>query len=172
MKKSILLILITLVFLGACNSPKHLAKPMEFRQYVKGLFFQAKLKQGAKVLGEIIEVNDKAIILLPLDETSSRIITISRELINKAEIVIASTSDNPKGISTWAGLNNITVLGHGGFGIFTLPINLATTIAIDADATTTTYRVKYPNQISWDEIAKFARFPQGIPQNISPNAIK
>ena len=164
------LLLYVIILLYSCSSASYLTKPMDFKHQVKGLFLETTMHDSSIVLGEIIEVNSVDIKILPLNQANG-IHTIAKDKIQSAEVIIALTSDNSKKISSWAGSVNVLSIGHGYFGILTLPINLAITIPMANDAVKGTYRVKYPDNIAWDEMSKFARFPQGIPQNIAQNEI-
>ncbi|MCR9290604.1 MAG: hypothetical protein NXI23_24800 [Bacteroidetes bacterium] len=170
--KNIILFLLGILFLGACKSPDYLSKPMDFSHHVKGLILKAEIDGKSKILGEIIEVNSEAIMILPIDKNTNTIMTIPKDKIQNADIIIASTSDNPTGISTWAGLINLAPAGHGWFMILSVPINLVTTISIGSDAAKGTYRMKYPKNVSWNQMSKFARFPQGIPDHINLDQIE
>ena len=164
-------LLFALLISTACSSPKYLSSPANFKQHVKGLFLEYTLgKPKDKIIGEIIEVNPEEVIILPIEENAS-IRTIPKSEILEADIIVASTSDNPKSISTWAGLVNLLSVSHGRVGVFSLPINLLTTISIGNSAAKSAYRIKYPADVSWDQMNKFARFPQGIPASIDRNEI-
>lgn len=66
----------------------------------------------------------------------------------------------------------ITSIGHGFWGVITLPINISTAASMNSSSNSSAYRMKYPDNISWNEMSKFARFPQGIPENIDLNLIE
>jgi hypothetical protein len=170
MKKYSLLLCVILV-LSSCSSASYLTKPKDFKYQIKGLFIETTLKDESITIGEIIEVDSVDIKILPLYQKNG-IQTITKDEIQSAEVIIALTSDDSKKISTWAGLLNVLSIGHGYFGALTLPVNLAITIPMANDAAKGTYRVKYPDNITWYEMSKFARFPQGIPKNIAQNDIK
>ena len=169
MKKYSVLLCVFIV-LNSCSSASYLTKPKDFKYQIKGLFIETTLKDESITIGEIIEVDSVDIKILSFYQEIG-IQTITKDKIQSAEVIIALTSDNPEKISTWAGLLNVLSIGHGYFGLLTLPINLAITIPMANDAVKGTYRVKYPDNIAWDEMSKFARFPQGIPQNIAQNEI-
>lgn len=169
--KNYILFIIALFFMAACTAPQYLTKPAEFKYQVKGLTFDANLLGDLKLFGEIIQVSSDEITILHIGEHRSGIATVSKNQIKSANIIVSSTSDDLKKISTWAGLTNIAVLGHGIVGLITLPINLAITLPIANDAAKGAYLISYPENISWKEITKFARFPQGIPKNIDPKDI-
>ena len=160
-----------LFLLGACKSPKYLSTPSEFKNHVKGLYFECYTKNEYEVLGEIIEVTPSEIKILLLDSIGV-MKTFTKDEIEDADIIISLTSDQPKDISTLAALTNLATLGHGLFMILTVPINLITTTTIANSAAKSTYRVKYPKDIAWQEMSKFARFPQGIPECVDSTKIK
>ncbi len=164
------LLLVALIF-TSCKSPDYLSQPMEFGYRVKGLVIEVKTTDRNKVLGEIIEVGEGHILLLPVKDPASSIISLDRQDVKEADVIVATTSDKPGTIALWGGLQNILVLSHGAFAIITLPINLAISISLAQDAAKGTYRVKYPDNIEWEEMSKFARFPQGLPREISPELI-
>lgn len=190
MKKYIFWLGVAICF-GACSSPEYLSKPMNFKYHVKGLFIEIFTGKN-KLTGEIIAVNEKSMILLPLSNydqgdarsgnvksdvikpymPNSALVTVLKDSIQKAVIIVATTSDDPKKISTGASFINFASIGHGFWGIVTLPLNLVITISIANDAAKGAYKVKYPELITWSEMSKFARFPQGLPRNINPRDIK
>ena len=98
--------------------------------------------------------------------------TVYRNQIKKANIIISGTSDKPKEISSWAAAINLGSIGHGYFAFISLPINIAIGASIGNSAAHGTYRMNYPKNILWENIYKFARFPQGIPDNIDERDIK
>ncbi|MBV6440743.1 MAG: hypothetical protein DYG98_14995 [Haliscomenobacteraceae bacterium CHB4] len=159
------------LFSFACSAPEYLPRPQKLAYHVKGFYIEETKDGESNMLGEIIEVNTNEIKVLPVTKVGG-IRTIPKSSIPNADIVISLTSNNPEGIATWAGLINLAPLGHGYFFIFSVPVNLAATIPVANNATKSTYRVRYPQDISWDEMKKFARFPQGIPENVKPEELK
>lgn len=170
--KNFIFILFSILIFGACHSPKYLSKPMDFKYNVKGLILQVILDDDSKILGEIIEANSEAIKILPVTNGKATIMTISKKNIQSAEIIVSTTSDDPEGISLWASVINIAPVGHGFFMILSVPVNLISTISIGNDAAKGTYRMSYPKNVPWEQMSKFARFPQGIPSGIDVNLIK
>jgi hypothetical protein len=158
------------ILFGACSSPQYLSKPRNFKYHVKGLYIDILTFEKTKISGEIIEVDSNHMIINPL-EKASNLITVLKDSIKSAEIIVSITSNDPKMISRWAGLINVASLGHGYWGLLTLPHNLAITIPISINAAKSTYRVKYPEAVDWNQLPKFARFPQGIPESINPEWI-
>ena len=96
------------------------------------------------------------------------VISVSKDLVQSCIISVSLTVNDPKKINTWASLINLMSIGHGLFGVISLPINVLATNGI----TKSKYTLKYPDNMSWDKIQKFARFPQGIPKNIDLKEIQ
>lgn len=165
--KTITFFLCTLFLFSGCSSPKHLSSPKDLKYHVKGLYAQVNIYGTFKhIHGEIIAANANEITVLPFD-SKDNITTIAKDNIQTINVLISLTVNNPKKINTWASLVNLTSIGHGFYGIFTLPINMSVTAGI----TNSKYSMKYPDNISWDKLSKFARFPQGIPKQIDLNSI-
>lgn len=163
-----------LILLGtSCLSNKYLPKPSELKQHTKGLYIDLKLNGESSVLGEIIEVNPEEVNILPIKIINSTVYhgaltTIKKEQINRARIGVATISDNPKKIKNLATTASVISIGHGWFAIITLPSSLA----IGISTVNGSMSIRYPMDISWDQMNKFARFPQGIPKSINPINIK
>lgn len=172
MNNYFLLVLSFVVLFSACNSPKYMPKPKDFSHHVKGLHVIVKEHDGNKVSGEIIAVDAKFMKILPTKPIADRLFFISKKNIKKATILVSTISDDPIRISTKAGLVNLTTLGHGFFMVFTVPITMAMTMKMGNEVAKSSYRIKYPKDISWNEMSKFARFPQGIPRQIISNDIE
>ena len=168
MKNRFILLSITLVFL-TCKSPSYLSEPKNFQNNVNGLYFECQIEGKEKVIGEIIEVDPDALKLLLIN---GDLITLSKNQIETGDILVALTSDNPKKIKTWSTINNVLVLGHGFWAVLTLPVNLASTIPMSYSASKGVYRVNYPKNVYWENLSKFARFPQGIPAGIDLKSIE
>lgn len=168
--KNYLIYLCIPFILAACKSPTYLSTPKDFKDQVTGLHFECKLDPKTEVIGEIIAVDSMAIKLLPIN--GDGLMTISKDEIEEGDILVALTSDNPKKIQTWSSIVSILPIGHGYYGVFTLPITLAATIPMSYDAAKGVYRVNYPNNVFWKDLSKFARFPQGIPESIDPKSIR
>ncbi len=169
MKGSIKILMVSIVFIQGCSSPKYLSTPKDFQNNVKGLYFKCQYENKySKITGEIIEVSDNHIKLLPI-QNATHMITIDKNAIDKAEIMVSLSVDNPDKINTWASLMNLTSIGHGFWGVFTLPVNVSVTAGINSK---NVYWMKYPEHVTWDQLHKFARFPQGIPKTIDETRIK
>ncbi len=168
--KNYLLFLCVLFLFAACKTPTYLSTPKDFKDQVTGLHFTCSLDGKTEIVGEIIAVDSSTIKLLPIN--GDGLMTISKDEIEKGDIIVALTSDNPQKIKTWSTIVSLMPIGHGVFGVVTLPITLAATIPMSYNAAKGVYRVNYPDNVYWEDMSKFARFPQGIPESIDPKRIK
>lgn len=169
--KPIPILLGILMIVTSCSSPSYLSKPKDFKYHVKGMYFETVLESNNQIIGEIIEVKTDEIKILPVPSTGG-VISISKKTIKTADIIISLTSDNPKKIGVLATISTISTGAHGFWMVLTFPINLTTSVYMAQDAAKGTYRINYPNNIQWIELSRFARFPQGIPENIDLNSIR
>lgn len=160
-----------LLFFSGCVSPKYLSRPADFAHHVKGLYLEYQTGEHNTMVGEIIEVNSDTLLLLPVDTTQS-LLKLSKAEVPQAEIIVSLTSNKPEAIGTWAGLINILSIGHGYYGVISLPINMLAGVNIANNAAKSTYRIKYPEAVDWEDMKKFARFPQGIPAQVDQKLIR
>ncbi|MDF1695318.1 MAG: hypothetical protein P1U56_05775 [Saprospiraceae bacterium] len=170
MKKSILFLLLVII-LGACSAPKYLSSPEDFKNQVKGLTLKVELEDSYRLKGEIIEVNSTGVVVLPQRLNNRTLTTIPKSALLGAKVLISTTSNDPRGISSWAAAVNLITLGHGVFAVITLPANLLVTVPVGNGAASATYQMKYPEDVSYEQLHKFARFPQGIPEGIDLSKI-
>jgi hypothetical protein len=153
------------LLLGGCATTQHVPITREMPLWPRGAwvtFYDARQKAtGAR--GELLALTPEAMILLV--EQDSTVREFSRDKIVDATIDFASTSDQPKGYGGWVLLNSLSTLTHGFVLILSLPINLIVGLPA-ATSARKAYHVHYPKDISWNEAAKFARFPQGLPEGL------
>ena len=161
MVKKLMFFLITIFLICSCKTSSNLIAPQDFTTQVKGLQLEFTL-YDEKIKGEIIEVTPDAMMVM-VEYKITRFIIVPVNAIQKAEIIVASTSDDPDKFRAMPFLLAASSLGHGFFGAFSLPINLICTIGVSLDASKGSYRMKYPDDVGWSKLHKFARFPQGLP---------
>lgn len=161
--------ILTVVFLISCNTKRYLPSPSEFKYHVKGLYIACNVEAGNKVSGELISVDSQALLVRPLDGLGG-LRKITKDELSSAEIHVSQTLENSRKIKTWATYLGASTLLHGAYLIFTLPINMVVFSGMTNEGGI--YRISYPNQIDWDELKKFARFPQGVPNHLSANQIQ
>lgn len=165
MKKIILLSVISILFL-TCRQNKYLPDTGNFKDHMKGMQLRATLLDNTILEGEILAINELEIYLLSTKKGKLNHI-IPRKNIESAKIKIynKSKSKKLKQLKTISIFNYLSILGHGFFLTISTQLNLLINNIVIANAAGYNY-VTYPNNISWREINKFSRFPQGIPPGV------
>ena len=107
------------------------------------------------VSGELLAIDEKHLYMWD-GETSSFLLTH----IDRVKIFFREAHSGGHG--AWTGLGALSTLTHGFFLIVTLPLWLMAGIPASLDASTADV-VAHPD--SFDELYRFARFPQGLPPN-------
>lgn len=161
MKQKLIFLILIPLLLASCKTNTYLPSPAELKYHTKGMWFDCELPDKTKVNGELITVENNQLIILPL---FGEAIAIKRNDIKEGNIQISLTTNYQDKLSR-GGLIPLLVISHGYWFIFTLPINLAIVVPTLATHKSGSYVVKYPNAVTWEQMSKFARFPQGIPKN-------
>jgi hypothetical protein len=114
--------------------------------------------------GELIAVQFMGLYML--EETSGKVIRIERTSIKRYDLYTAKSR-------SYAGFIPLSValsVSQGVIGFITLPINLITTISV---ATSGSSRFTYTEEdVDYNKLYMFARFPQGLPPGIDLSKIK
>ena len=168
--KKYLFILCCIGLWSGCGAPKHLLRPRQLKDHTKGLLIEITIKkQSEKMKGELIAISPDHLTFLLLKTKS--VTNIPQKNIENLEVVVSLSSNSPNVISLVAIILNLTPLSHGIYMSISIPVNLIGGSMVANNASKASYRIKYPEQVSWEELAKFARFPQGIPKGIDPLTI-
>lgn len=155
------MILVTLV---GCYTPKNLPNRSNLDTDQYGSIIQVKSENLNTIEGELISVNANQLIVLNLE--SNKCVPIDIKNINSYKLWYAE----PNHYGWTIPLYFLSTFTHGFGLILTAPINLITTISISV-AGEHAYRYTHIN-LTYEELKKFARFPQGVPSTISLSQIK
>ena len=92
--------------------------------------------------------------------------------------ILELDSKNATGYGLWTAGGIVSTISHGFFLIISAPVWLVTGIPTTIlESSRDRYEAEYPDEIYWNEVKKFARFPQGVdgidlrqlkPYNITP----
>ncbi len=166
--KNIKIIAAVLFLLIGCKTKEYLPKPYEMNYYTKGMWLECKLPDKTTSSGELLALNEKQAFILPLN---SKVQTIEKSNIQSAVLYLSLTADHPEELRGATFIPFLT-LTHGIFLILTLPINLLIAGPIIDSQRAGTYILEYPEAVTWEELAKFSRFPQGIPKGLDIYTLK
>jgi hypothetical protein len=131
-----------------------------------GGWISASLKSRQEAIqGEFIAVSTDSIYILTGNKAQGYALTS----VDKARIVMFNT--NTALYIFWTVGGSLATLSNGDFLVFTLPLTLVTGIVTTSAEAHRINFYDYP-QFTWEELKKYARFPQGLPEKISITDIK
>lgn len=157
-----ILIVLFLLSISCKTINTTLPKPVELSEYTKGMWMACDIKNGSKVAGEIIVIDSSQVLLL---SENNLINTVRKNVISKAFVEFSLTTDYPEKLKS-ADVIPVLTVSHGWFMVITLPLNLAIVVPTVSTHRRGSYAVEYPDKITWQELFKFARFPQGVPEGL------
>jgi hypothetical protein len=159
--KHILIIFVLAISLFSCkiNTPYYVYEYDNLKSSEYGAYVEIKLNNNSYFSGELIEASSEDIVLLR--HNPKKCARFMYKDISKIQVNIAKPIQTLWSIPLFA----IFTISHGFYSIITLPINLISTITINyrgSNLHTFNHKTIKPNDLN-----KFARFPQGIPENIT-----
>lgn len=168
-------LLIALVFLSSCAVPRGIPTPTTFKSNVNGakIYLYPKRSSAKKVEGEIIAVKDSRIYVLENEikfvnsnyTLVHNLTIVDPKAIRSGHIVLARLADSQFKSADLIGLMTIS---HGWFAPITILLNIGGIRSVKK----ATYRMKIGRDVYWNEVHKFARFPQGLPPGIELDQLK
>jgi len=148
-------------------APKRwLPNPSEAQSQAFGAWMTVEYgsEAGTKISdGELIAVQENNVYLL----TKDGIAVISTDKVQNAMFAIYKEK---KIVGLWAFLGTLSTISHGWYLILSAP-TWAITGIVSAIGESKSGLNKYPD-LSWQEIKKYARFPQGIPKGVGLESLK
>ena len=153
-------ILVVLTF-SACYSPNYILDTEYIDVGVHGSYIKVyDGKERRTIKGEVISVDEREMIVLEKNSYKTIVHKIQKEDIKYFRLKYAKSSDYSWTIPVYA----LATLSHGWFLVITLPINLIVTISVTASGPKS---LSYTDKtIKYEELNMFARFPQGLPENV------
>lgn len=159
MKIKLFICLILPLLLGSCKAPYYVPPTKQIGIERHGSQIIITPFEDEKIKGEFIAINEDMFVILR-DDTGS-MYSIPRGNIKKIKIRYAQPKQYGWAIPFFV---ISTVLSHGYYSAYSAPVNAVVTSGV---TTTGALDFTYNNKtISDDEIQMFARFPQGIPEDI------
>ncbi|MCC6815267.1 MAG: hypothetical protein IT267_02525 [Saprospiraceae bacterium] len=164
MKTKIFILGLIVIMVSSCISKKYLptSKKIDVNEY--GSFIIIRYKKTSRTSGELIAVDSSTIVVLA--EKTKKCMSVFVRDVDYFSLRFA----NPRNYGWTIPIYIILPFIHGSFSVLTIPIHLITTISLTATGESS---VIYTNkEISYEKLRMFARFPQGIPQEIDQTSIK
>jgi len=169
MKNIIISLIITAALIcSSCSTAAFLPTTSRIVDNQYGSYIDVQLIDTRSLKGELIAVTPNVLYVLRNDEDSERLDSATLDQIKNFSIRYAKSKVANYG---WMiPVSAAITLTHGFFLLLSMPINLITTSIVTITAGDS-YVIK-KKDISWYNLNKFARFPQGIPDNVRLEDIK
>ena len=171
MKTKIIAVLLISIMMGSCATPTFLPDYSDIDVHPFGSYISIRFINGAEVNGELISIDKKSLIIRTFHDMNDMIVTTKCEVVLLSDIHnFILTYANPIYYSWSIPAYAVAAFTNGWAAIITLPVGLlvTTTVTSTGDNTFSYYDTNLP--IS--QIAKFARFPNGLPESVTINQIK
>jgi hypothetical protein len=168
----LILIILGLSAMYSCKGPEGLPLPAALPFEVNGAHIQIENLSRQYTRGELIATNEQGVyVLMQLDNDEEQWGGKELKLLPWNEIK-AYTLHYAKGKDqNWRILvYTLGTLSHGFFAVFTLPINLIAT-SVAASNFVNEYALR-DSELPRNDLWKYARFPQGIPEGVALGDIR
>ena len=163
MKTNIFILGLFLVLLNSCSTPSYLpsSDQIDVNEYGSHIRFRTSY---SNIEGELIAIDSTEITVLLAEKRTC--VTFPLNEVNLFKLSYAQ----PKHYGRKIPVYTLATIAHGFWLILTAPLNLIVTISVSASGENAfTYS---DNNMTYDKLRMFARFPQGIPPNIDLESIK
>lgn len=152
------------LFLCSCSSPHYLPRQQHIDLNTYGSYIKLTPLKGKKVVGELIAIDSTTIVVLL--EEGNKCVVFPVNSVKKFKLHYAKARNYGWSVPVFL----VYPLVHGFFSIFTVPLHIIVTTAVTAsgkDAYT------YSNKnMTYEDLRMFARFPQGIPEQIDLDSLE
>ncbi len=164
MNTKFILTLLTAIMVGGCAYPSYLPTSGEIDVNQYGSYIDISSSKKTNIKGELISIDSNKIIILLKNAQKCRVVSIKE--VEQFTLRYAE----PPNYSRLIPLYSLWSLSHGILGLGTLPVNLIVTISMTVSGDTD---FTYSKQdMTYEKLKMFARFPQGIPLNVSIASIR
>ncbi|MEO5674278.1 MAG: hypothetical protein ABIQ74_06500 [Chitinophagales bacterium] len=169
----LLFMFIPLLFLSSCSSEKRFTllntNPEILPEKVTGTMAIVHMsnKKDHTIRGELIAVTNEEIMVYSHGE----LIRIASQSCSHIKLLISKAVNHRGVLTAWAAILPFSTIIHGTLLVLTFPLNVIITVPV-IGVIHTNYKTSYPDRISMEELAKFARFPQGLPEGFSAYSLK
>lgn len=113
--------------------------------------------------GELIAIDQTGIWIYP--PSRDVLWKVRSEAVRSAEVYLWAHS-----LDSWRFLGGLLSISHGFWGLITLPLWLGVSSSI-VNGENDAAMVRYPDK-PWNQLSMWARFPQGLPANITRESLK
>jgi hypothetical protein len=164
MKTKIIITGLLAIIISSCTSPRYLpsADKIDVNEY--GSYIKINQDTKSHIEGELIAIDSNKIVVL----SGMKQICVSVPVKDVRRFILQYAKH--KDYSYTIPIYSLATLAHGYWLILTAPVNLIVTTSVTVSGASV---FKYSDKnMTYDKLKMFARFPQGIPQNIDIATIK
>ena len=143
-----------------------LPKPAEAQAAAYGGWIELSYKQATeqRADGELIAVSADSVWMLDQDQA----LVIPTVSIKQGKLTAYAAQKGP--LALWTVLGTLSTISNGWFLIFTAPMWIVGG-SLSVGSESRAPERKSP-QLSWEELAPYARFPQGMPEGIELSRLR
>lgn len=164
MKTKVFIIVLIAIIISSCSSPGYLPSSDKIDVNEYGSYIKLTHNNKSIIDGELIAIDSNQIVVLADEEKICVTVPVSE--VKKFSLEYAK----PKHYGWSIPVGLVLPFIHGFYSLITLPLHLIVTISVTAAGENA---FKYNNKkMTYEELKMFARFPQGIPDNIDIASIK
>lgn len=109
--------------------------------------------------GELLAVSDSTLWVLRADS----VVQFSRHSMPDMTVYIMRTNEKYKTVGWLAAGSMAPTLGHGYYLLVSGPATLLVGAILSNQSVNGTYSLRYPEEVGWDDLYRYARYPQGFP---------
>lgn len=153
----------------ACVANRDPRQPTLAKMQTEGVggWIVATSRAGWQVHGELISATREYIHILRVGQPGTGLVYLRTADVARAQVY---TYVSEGGLAPLGLVGTLSTISHGFFLILSAPIwLLSTSIAVAAESHHV--ELDYPEDESLEELARWARFPQGIPPNVDEEAL-
>ncbi|MEP7226796.1 MAG: hypothetical protein ABI785_05505 [Gemmatimonadales bacterium] len=143
-----------------------LPKPAEAQAAAYGGWIELSYKQATekRADGELIAVSADTVWLLGLEQA----LVIPTATVKQGKLTAYAAQKGP--VALWTVLGTLSTISNGWFLIFTAPMWIVGG-SLSVGSESRAPERKSP-QLGWEDLASYARFPQGMPEGVELNTLK
>lgn len=158
--------ILLLILLSGCVA-RYLPRPAKIGLSPYGALIQIKDTKHHQYIGELIAADTSKLIVLTVDLSKSKVYVIPKKNTFSYKVHYAQ----PKGYGIVLASSGILLpFMHGFFAVFSIPANfLDLCIVLGTADSEYTYK---PNELPYNKLYEFARYPQGLPPGMDTFSIQ
>ncbi|TNE80736.1 MAG: hypothetical protein EP332_06885 [Bacteroidetes bacterium] len=164
MKTKLILPIVLLLFMGSCITPDYLPSTSTIDINEHGSYIKLTNKTKPNFNGELIAIDTT--LLIVLNEETGKCDTAFISEIEYFKLRYAK----PKHYAWTIPVFSLLTITHGFYALYSMPVNLIVTISVTVSGEKAFQYSE--DDMTYEKLKMFARFPQGIPPNVNLDTLK